>query len=57
MDAPLRFELEIRPSGAAMAGSLYDEVGAEHAFTGWLGLLTLLESARARLQHDHDSGG
>ena len=45
---PLRLALELRPCGAALAGSLYDERGDEHAFTGWLGLLTLLEAACLR---------
>ena len=47
---PLRLSLELRPSGAALRGSLYDEGGTEHEFTGWLGLLTLLEAARVRAQ-------
>lgn len=47
---PLRLSLELRPSGAALCGSVYDEAGAEHEFTGWLGLLTLLEAARLRAQ-------
>jgi hypothetical protein len=42
--------LELRPSGAALHGALYDERGTEHEFTGWLGLLTLLEAARLRAQ-------
>jgi hypothetical protein len=46
----LRLSLELRPSGAALCGSLYDEGGTEHEFTGWLGLLTLLEAARLRAQ-------
>ena len=47
---PLRLSLELRPSGAALSGSLCDEGGTEHEFTGWLGLLTLLEAARLRAQ-------
>ena len=46
---PLRLSLELRPTGAAVSGSLVDEGGTEHPFTGWLGLLTLLE-ARLRGQ-------
>ena len=42
--------LELRPAGAALAGSLYDECGDEHAFDGWLSLLTLLEAARVRVE-------
>ena len=47
---PLRLSLELRPQGIALSGSLYDEHGEEHAFSGWLGLLTLLEAARVRAQ-------
>ncbi|HEX8085485.1 MAG TPA: hypothetical protein VF529_14425 [Solirubrobacteraceae bacterium] len=47
---PLRLSLELRPRGAALCGSLRDEGGTEHEFTGWLGLLTLLEDARLRAQ-------
>ena len=48
--APLRLTLELRPDGAGMAGSLCDELGGQHPFSGWLGLLTLLEAARLRSQ-------
>ena len=47
---PLRLSLELRAQGVALSGSLYDEHGDEHAFSGWLGLLTLLEAARVRAQ-------
>jgi hypothetical protein len=47
---PLRLSIELRPSGAGLRGSLYDEGGTEHEFAGWLGLLTLLEAARLRAQ-------
>ena len=47
---PLCLSLELRPCGAALAGSLRDERGEEHAFTGWLGLITLLEAARVRAE-------
>lgn len=47
---PLRLSLELRPEGVALAGSLFDEHGAEHPFSGWLGLLTLLEAARVRAE-------
>lgn len=46
----VRLSLELRPAGAHVAGSLVDERGLEHAFTGWLGLLTLLEAARVRAE-------
>jgi hypothetical protein len=32
--------------GEVIAGSVRDGAGKEHHFTGWLGLLTLLEEAR-----------
>jgi len=43
---PVKLELKLRAEGAALTGLLVDERGAEHAFSGWLGLLTLLEAAR-----------
>lgn len=46
----LRVGLELHAAGPDMAGSFIDERGAKHPFTGWLGLLTLLEDARARLR-------
>jgi hypothetical protein len=30
-----------------MTGLLWDELGVEHPFSGWLGLLTLLEAAHS----------
>jgi hypothetical protein len=54
---PPRLTLELRSEGAGVAGSLYDEHGAQHRFTGWLGLLTLLEAARLRSQHNLDREG
>jgi hypothetical protein len=47
---PLYLALELVPAGEAMCGSLYDETGTEHRFANWLGLLTLLEAARARAE-------
>ena len=44
------FALELRADGAGLEGSLVDESGTEHTFSGWLGLLTLLEGARLRLE-------
>jgi hypothetical protein len=46
----LRLAVELRPCGDGLAGSVTDEQGAEHSFTGWLGLLTLLETARTKLE-------
>ncbi len=41
---PLRLSLELRPDEAGLTGSLSDDRGREQSFTGWLGLLTLLEA-------------
>ncbi len=46
----LRLAIELRADGPALSGALYDERGDAHAFTGWLGLLTLLEAARVRAE-------
>jgi hypothetical protein len=42
--AALRLALELRRGAGAPSGSLIDESGAEQQFSGWLGLLTLLEA-------------
>ena len=34
--------------GSRISGRLRDEHGAEHRFSSWLGLLSLLEAARVR---------
>ena len=44
----LTLSLEPSDVGEPIAGSLRDERGDEHRFTGWLGLLTLLEQAQPR---------
>lgn len=36
------------PDGSRISGRLRDEHGAEHRFSSWLGLLSLLEAARVR---------
>ena len=46
----VRLSLELRADGPALAGVVVDESGDEHAFRGWLELLTLLEGTRARLE-------
>jgi|tagenome__1003787_1003787.scaffolds.fasta_scaffold20663057_3 hypothetical protein len=51
---PVYLALELLPARGAMTGSLYDETGTEHRFAGWLGLLTLLEAARARAGLDDE---
>jgi hypothetical protein len=43
---PLTLHLEPRAEGDGIAGRLRDGCGEEHHFTGWLGLLSLLEEAR-----------
>jgi hypothetical protein len=52
---PLTLHIEPRPNGQPIAGRLRDSCGEEHHFTGWLGLLTLLE--QARLKQAPKSGG
>jgi hypothetical protein len=44
----LRLRLEPAPEEGRIAGRLYDERGAQHDFSSWLELLTLLEHARVR---------
>ena len=46
--APLRLTLELRTDTAGVAGWMSDELGDRHAFSGWLGLVTLLDAAGAR---------
>jgi len=53
----LRLALELHDSKAGIAGRLYDEHGAEHAFAGWLRLLTLLEAARTRASGETNRPG
>ena len=43
---PLTLRLEPHADGQPLAGWVVDERGDERYFTGWLGLLTLLEQAR-----------
>ena len=43
----LGFRLELHVDGERVNGRLCDEQGNESPFSGWLGLLTLLEQARA----------
>jgi hypothetical protein len=42
----LILQIEAHADGEGIAGRLCDGSGEEHRFTGWLGLLTLLEQAR-----------
>jgi hypothetical protein len=47
-DASLRLILSTGADPNRVAGQLRDEQGQEHSFSSWLGLLSLLEAARAR---------
>ena len=38
----------VEPDEDRIAGQLRDEQGQEHSFASWLGLLSLLDAARAR---------
>jgi hypothetical protein len=43
------FSLDMAPAdGSRVSGRLLDEHGAEHRFSSWLGLLSLLEAERVR---------
>ena len=42
----LTLHIEPRPEGDGIAGQVCDGIGEERHFTGWLGLLSLLEEAR-----------
>jgi hypothetical protein len=52
----VKLALELRAEGAALSGSIVDERGTEQAFTGWLGLLTVLEAARVRVEQPAGAG-
>jgi hypothetical protein len=52
----LILRLEPSADGARIAGCLRDERGNEHHFTGWLGLLTLLEQARVTGAYEAHQG-
>jgi hypothetical protein len=53
MTADRILTLRLRPHAdrQLIGGSLCDEQGNEHPFTGWLGLLTLLEQVRLAGAH------
>jgi hypothetical protein len=55
--SPLTLHIEARPEGERIAGRLRDGGGIEHQFTGWLGLLTLLEQARLTLATESTTQG
>jgi hypothetical protein len=52
----LTLEIEPRPDGQGIAGRLCDGTGEEHHFTGWLGLVSLLEEARLAVVSERPSG-
>ena len=52
----LTLQLDPRSDGEGIAGRLRDGTGEEHHFTGWLGLLSLLEEARQALASERPVG-
>jgi hypothetical protein len=54
-DGLLTLRLDPNTGGQVIAGWICDERG-EHYFTGWLGLLTLLEQARAKVAAEQEVG-
>jgi hypothetical protein len=53
---PITLHIEPPSDGHLIAGRLCDGRGEEQRFTGWLGLLTLLEQARAAMAADRSAG-
>jgi hypothetical protein len=53
-DQELRVSFTAEPDAQRASGRLRDERGEEHGFQSWLGLLTLLEAARARAKTTPD---
>jgi hypothetical protein len=51
---PLRLTLELRTDVAGVAGWLCDDLGARHPFSGWLGLVTLLDAVGVRTHPSSD---
>jgi hypothetical protein len=45
--ASLRLGIELHAGVGGMTGAVRDERGGCHPFSGWLGLLSVLEAARA----------
>lgn len=58
MTSTRRLTLSLEPpgDGEPIAGWLCDERGEERQFTGWLGLLSLLEQARLTVTHEPEQG-
>jgi hypothetical protein len=48
MDASLRVTFSTQAESSRIVGRLHDEQGAEHSFSSWLGLLSLLQAASER---------
>jgi hypothetical protein len=53
---PLILHLESNADGDGIEGRLRDGCGEDHRFTGWLGLLSLLEQARLTVVPESPSG-
>ena len=54
-DQTLRLRLTPAPDDQRIVGRLQVEDGTEHQFSSWLGLLSLLDQARARAKDDLDA--
>jgi hypothetical protein len=54
-DGTLRLTLAPGADEHRITGQLRDEQGEEHSFASWLGLLSLLDAARARAHESPDA--
>jgi hypothetical protein len=54
--ARLTLHIDSGPEGQVIAGRLRDGCGEEHQFTGWLGLLSLLEQVRLGIADERSAG-
>jgi hypothetical protein len=52
--APLQLTLELRTDVGGFAGWLCDDLGARHPFSGWLGLVPLLDAVGVRTHPNAD---
>ena len=48
MDSSVRLTFSTQADPSRIVGRLHDEQGAEHSFSSWLGLLSLLQAASER---------
>jgi hypothetical protein len=48
VEASLRLTFSSQADPSRIVGRLHDEQGAEHSFSSWLGLLSLLQAASER---------